>query len=211
MSGHVWAGWAEAWPARREERGEVVDGLTLDFARWHLPHGALLDAGCGDGWYAGALHSPSHQVTGVDATPGLLAAARREHPQVPFVEASLSTLPFADGTFDGTFCLTVLEWVNDPLAALRELRRVTKQDGRLVLGLLGAGNRTRDLHAARFWGESPMNGLLPWELPLLCDRVGWRVHASRGVSRGGWVDGERDAMTRAMLWLFALRRDESTA
>jgi len=202
--GSAWATWASAWPTRREERGEVVDDLVLRFARQHLPQGRVLDAGSGDGTYAARL-AAAFTVTGVDATPELVDTARRRHPGLPFDHASLEALPYRDGTFDGVFCLTVLEWVDDPLTALRELRRVTRPGGVLVLGVLGAGNGTRDLHVQRFGGRSPMNGLLPWELELLCEREGLRVQASLGVTRNGPVsERTRADMTRVMIWLVAV-------
>lgn len=203
MDRTAWTAWAPDWPARRAERGPVVDGLVLDFALRHLPPGRVLDAGCGDGFYTAALRERGLDPTGADATPGLLAHARAARPDLAFVEADLGALPFAGAAFGGAFCLTVLEWVPDPLAALRELRRVVRPGGALVLGVLGAGNRTRDLHLARFWGESPMNGLLPWELEALCAREGLAVFDALGVSRDGEVRGGRDAMTRAMIWLLA--------
>ncbi|WP_157448729.1 class I SAM-dependent methyltransferase [Deinococcus peraridilitoris] len=181
-----------------------MDDLILAFALGHLPgaDGAtVLDAGCGDGFYAGALRRAGLTVNGVDTTPALLERARQDHPGVDFVQADLISLPFSTHHFDAVFCLTVLEWLPDPLAALQELKRVARPGAPLVLGVLGAGNRTRDLHTARFWGESPMNGLLPWELPTLCERLALRVTASQGVTREGAISGGRDAMTRAMIWL----------
>ncbi|PYE56454.1 methyltransferase family protein [Deinococcus yavapaiensis KR-236] len=196
----VWSAWADVWPARRRERDGVVDEAILAFAARHLA-GRVLDAGCGDGAYTSALRARSFDVLGVDVTPELLTIARARHPDLRFEEASLARLPFSDAAFDSTFCLTVLEWAADPVASLRELRRVTA--GPLVLGVLGAGNRTRDVHLARFWGGSPMNGLLPWELKLLCEREELGVKDELGVSRSGVETGGRDAMTRAMIWLLA--------
>lgn len=196
----VWSGWAEAWPTRRRERDGFVDDAVLAFAARHLG-GRVLDAGCGDGAYTATLRERGFDVLGVDVTPELLAVARARLPDVTFEEASLARLPFPDAAFGSALCLTVLEWVADPVASLRELARVTA--GPLVLGVLGAGNRTRDLHLARFWGASPMNGLLPWELKLLCEREGWRVTDELGVSKTATERGGRDAMTRAMIWMMA--------
>lgn len=212
VGGDIWTDWASAWPARRAERGEVVDDLIVAFAARHLT-GRVLDAGCGDGAYTARLAAPRPvgpglDACGVDGTADLVTLARTAHPHLSFGQADLAALPFADDAFGGVLCLTVLEWVARPLESLRELVRVTRPGGTLVLGVLGAGNRTRDLHLARFWGESPMNGLLPWELALLCGREGLTVTDSLGVGREGrvtsGVTGERDAMTRAMIWLLAV-------
>ncbi|ADV68079.1 class I SAM-dependent methyltransferase [Deinococcus maricopensis] len=199
----VWRAWAEVWPARRAERTGAPDDAILSFARTHLPVGArVLDAGCGDGTYAAALHARGLDVQGVDLSEALLVQARARFPEVPFVRAALEALPFPDGAFGGALCLTALEWVAGPLAALRELARVTR--GPVVLGVLGAGNRTRALHLARLYAEaSPMNGLTPFEVAWLLEREGWTVTAEAGVTREGPCPPGRASMAEAMVYLWA--------
>lgn len=57
-----------------------------------------------------------------------LAAVRAPH-----VRARMETLPFADHSFDTVVCLETLEYVDEPLAALKEVLRVLAPDGRLIL------------------------------------------------------------------------------
>lgn len=171
----------------------------------HAPPGRLLDAGCGDGHYARALAGAGHVVTALDLSPALLTQVGNE---VQTVQGSVEALPFPAAHFDAALCLTVLEWVSDPVAALRELRRVLVPGGVLLAGVLGAANGTRALHLERYYSQSPMNGLLPWELHALLTREGYTVTAATGVTRDALLTplGQPDTratMTTAMIWLVA--------
>lgn len=117
-----------------------------------------LDAGCGTGVYTTRLADIGLAVTGVDADPEILAWARAKVPEATFLEADLAALPFDDDWFDLTLAVAVLCFVADPDAAARELIRVTRPGGRIVVGEL---NRT-SLWAAR----RRLKGLLgnkPWQ------------------------------------------------
>lgn len=68
-----------------EGEARLVDAMVPRHAR-------LLDAGCGPGRTAGALHRFGHQVVGVDADPVLIDAAQADHPGPRFLVADLSEL-----------------------------------------------------------------------------------------------------------------------
>src|SRR4051794_28189722 len=61
-----------------------------------LPAGRALDAACGTGRHAAKLVELGHQVVGVDATPAMLALARRKVPGVDFRRGDLAGLPVQD-------------------------------------------------------------------------------------------------------------------
>ena len=61
---------------------------------------------------------------GADANPDMIAAAREHLPQADLKEATAEDLPFEDGQFDLAFLGLVLHEADDPLAALKEARRV---------------------------------------------------------------------------------------
>jgi len=76
------------------------------------------------------------QVVAADFSPGMLAEGRRRHghlPNLTFVQADATDLPFADGEFDAVTMSYGLRNVQQPKKALAELHRVTKPGGRLVI------------------------------------------------------------------------------
>lgn len=88
----------------------------------------LLDAGCGEKPYA-PLFAPYVAVyVGLDTAP---------HAHADLV-GSAESIPAADGSFDVVLCVQVLEHVDDPARAIRELHRVTRPGGRVLLSTHGA-------------------------------------------------------------------------
>jgi SAM-dependent methyltransferase len=106
--------------------------VTAVLARLNLPKPArVLDAGCGGGGNLGAL-ALFGAVTGLEPAPEAAAAARaREIGEV--VDGSVEAMPFADGSFDVSTALDVIEHLDDDVAGLRELRRVTGPRGHLLV------------------------------------------------------------------------------
>lgn len=106
--------------------------LRAQLARIGLPAGArILDAGCGSGRTLDEL-ARLGTACGVDISPAAVAAARlRGHADVRV--ASVEDLPFPDDRFDLVTCLDVVEHTDDDRATLRELRRVTRPGGVLLM------------------------------------------------------------------------------
>ncbi|MEU9350474.1 class I SAM-dependent methyltransferase [Streptomyces griseoloalbus] len=94
----------------------------------------ILDAGCGSGPLSAALRDRGAVVTGIDASAGMLALARRRlGDDVPLHVVDLSgPLPFDDGVFDDVVASLVLHYLEDWGPALAELRRVLRPGGRLI-------------------------------------------------------------------------------
>ncbi|MFF4425085.1 class I SAM-dependent methyltransferase [Streptomyces sp. NPDC001549] len=94
----------------------------------------ILDAGCGSGPLTAALRDRGAVVTGIDASAGMLALARRRLGEgVALHVADLrDRLPFADGAFDDVIASLVLHYLEDWGPALAELRRVLRPGGRLI-------------------------------------------------------------------------------
>ncbi|HYN95567.1 MAG TPA: demethylmenaquinone methyltransferase [Pilimelia sp.] len=97
------------------------------------PGERVLDAGAGTGVSTAELAAGGAYAIGSDLSLGMLAAGRRARPEVRLVAADALSLPFADGTFDAVTISFALRNVVDPDAALRELARVTRPGGRLVV------------------------------------------------------------------------------
>jgi SAM-dependent methyltransferase len=138
-SGEVYThGYGEQTRRRMSQRTAETDAA---FLLPHLRSGMrLIDFGCGtDSITVGlaAAVAPG-EVVGVDIGPAQVEAARALAAEdgvtnVRFEVGSVYTLPFPDASFDAAFARSVLEHLSDPVAALREVRRVLKPGG--VIGL----------------------------------------------------------------------------
>jgi ubiquinone/menaquinone biosynthesis C-methylase UbiE len=106
--------------------------LFLGFALRAEPR-SLLDVGVGTGTLlaAAAAAFPKAKLTGIDPSPDLLASARSlaNLATADLREATAESLPFPDESFDACLCLLVLQEFPDVPAALREMKRVTRQGG----------------------------------------------------------------------------------
>jgi SAM-dependent methyltransferase len=102
------------------------------------PEGVVVDVGCGTGRALPALRAavgPHGIVIGLDLTPQMLTVARQRARDcgAALLLADASRLPFADASVDAVFAAGLITHLPDPDAGLRELARVTRPGGRLVL------------------------------------------------------------------------------
>jgi ubiquinone/menaquinone biosynthesis C-methylase UbiE len=98
----------------------------------------VLDVACGPGLLACAFAPVVRHVTGVDVTPAMLEQARalqeaRRLSNVTWDLAEAPPLPYPDGRFSIVTCRFSFHHLLDPLAVLREMRRVCEVDGRVVV------------------------------------------------------------------------------
>jgi demethylmenaquinone methyltransferase/2-methoxy-6-polyprenyl-1,4-benzoquinol methylase len=96
----------------------------------------ILDLGAGTASSSAALAQSGADVVAADFSPGMLAEGQRRHgsmPNLSFVEADATNLPFGDAEFDAVTMSYALRNVHEPKKALAELFRVTKPGGRLVI------------------------------------------------------------------------------
>lgn len=157
--------------------------------------GRVLDAGCGDGRLAVELAREADWVVGLDRDRGMMLAARERAGGRPgrmaFVLGDVGELPFRRESFDAVTAVTVLCFAHDPPAVVRELARVVRPAGRVVLGELGrwslwaAGRRLRALvpggiwSDARFWTARALRALLE-RAGLIPERTRGAVFYPRG-------------------------------
>ena len=101
------------------------------------PGEAILDLGCGDGALTEKLAATGAIVTGADASPAMVAAARARGLTVH--EVSADALPFA-GEFDAVFSNAALHWMPNAEAVIAAVYRALKLGGRFVAEMGGMGN-----------------------------------------------------------------------
>jgi SAM-dependent methyltransferase len=99
---------------------------------------AVLDVACGPGIVACAAALQGGHVTGIDITPAMLAQARERQRALKLHNldwrlGDASRLPFEAGTFDVVLTRYSFHHMTDPGAALREMRRVCRKGGRVVV------------------------------------------------------------------------------
>jgi SAM-dependent methyltransferase len=105
------------------------------------PGQRVLDVACGTGALTVAVAarvSPGGTVLGLDANPEMLAVARRKHPAIEWRDGHAESLPFADASFDAVVSQFGLMFFDDRVAALREMQRVLRPGGRLVVAVCDA-------------------------------------------------------------------------
>jgi phosphatidylethanolamine/phosphatidyl-N-methylethanolamine N-methyltransferase len=101
------------------------------------PGDHILEVGVGTGLNLG-LYPRTCRVTGIDLTGAVLEKARRRaarhHLQnIDLLQMDAGRLSFADDTFDVVYAAYVVSVVPDPIAVVREMRRVCKPGGSLVI------------------------------------------------------------------------------
>ncbi len=91
----------------------------------------VLDVGCGPGALTTVLAERlgADAVTAVDPSEPFVTAARERHPGVRVEHAAAERLPFGDGEFDAALAELVVHFMDDPVAGLREMARVTRERG----------------------------------------------------------------------------------
>jgi SAM-dependent methyltransferase len=176
---------------------------------------SLLDVGCNDGALLGDVRRafPAMRLAAVEINPSALATARRALPGAELHQAGADRLPFPDGDFDCVTCIEVLEHIPEALraVAIREMRRVLRPDGRLVLRTPHAGTFSwLDTNNYRFrcpWLYRALvgRGLRDAGYPGGAGDVVWHHHFTQAellaVAGAGW---EVEAVCHGGLLLFPL-------
>jgi demethylmenaquinone methyltransferase / 2-methoxy-6-polyprenyl-1,4-benzoquinol methylase len=111
----------------RRWRRDVLDAVDA------RPGQLVLDLAAGTGTSSEPLAERGSVVVPCDFSIGMLRVGKQARPRLPFTAGDGTRLPFADNTFDAVTISFGLRNIVDPLAGLRELLRVTKPGGRLVV------------------------------------------------------------------------------
>ena len=96
----------------------------------------VADLGCGTGNVSELLAPRVERVIAVDVSEPMLDAARKRlkgTANVQFLAGAMEKLPISAGSVDAAICALVLHHVEEPIAALREMRRIVKAPGGIAL------------------------------------------------------------------------------
>jgi ubiquinone/menaquinone biosynthesis C-methylase UbiE len=128
--------------------------------------GVWLDIGCGTGTFSRALAAAGRRVVGIDGAPTMIAEANclaessGLSEQVSFrIERNLEQLPFRDGEFDGCICFSVLEYLENPESACREMARVVKPGGTIIISVPNKDALLRRLARMSPWSKTESGDL----------------------------------------------------
>jgi SAM-dependent methyltransferase len=122
VSRHPW------WAARKDLVLAMLEGLNI------LPPAAVLEAGCGWGTNLEALEAEGYEIAGLDVSRRALD--RLDRPNRQLIEADLSRgLPDSLPAYDCVLALDVIEHIDDDTKAIRELARLLKPGGRVIVSV----------------------------------------------------------------------------
>ena len=174
--------WYQTPAGRRADRLEkqVLGSLLVEFPGAR----SILEVGCGTGHFSRWFTQQGLWTVGLDRSAAMVAEVRRD-PPFGLVLGDGMKLPFRDSAFDLVAFVTTLEFVEDPVQALREARRVATQG--LILGVLNAWSilgwtrrvkgwfRPSLYREARFYSVLRLRRLLREALGQEGQRMAWRT------------------------------------
>jgi len=158
---------------------EKMTSETLNAA--FIPGGLFLDVGCGRAVDAIQLLERGMKGVGIEVSDFMLEEANKalaeKNLKMELVRAFGENLPFADDTFDVVYCKGAIDHFYNPQAAIREMARVTKPDGWVVISV--ANFESAGFRLGRFITEmrrSKPEENLAWDTPVdHTIRVDYRV------------------------------------
>jgi len=109
----------------RDLRAYLFEKAGINHAR------RILEVGCGTGAILREL-ATSASIHGLDLNPDALAQCQIQTPTATLICGNGLALPYLEQTFDITYCHYFLLWVNDPLQAISEMKRVTRRHGHIL-------------------------------------------------------------------------------
>ena len=162
-------GYSKREAQRLEEQSEILETLLHGDTRY--PAGNhVLEAGCGVGAQSVILakQSPEAKFTSIDISPESLEKAEaavlaQGHSNFTFRQADILQLPFEDEQFDAVFVCFVLEHLDDPDAALLELKRVLRRGGEITV--------IEGDHGSCFWHPETEASLKVWKCMIRAQAI----------------------------------------
>jgi arsenite methyltransferase len=152
------------------------------------PGETIVDIGCGTGLLTLDLARAvggTGNVIGIDPSAEMRSVCEKrcsDRTNVEIIEGTVESLPLEDNSVDGAVSLQVFEYVSDIAAALKEVSRVLRPGGRLVVGdfhwdshIWHSDNIERMTHILRIWDQHLTERRVPALLSPLLRQAGFEV------------------------------------
>jgi len=100
------------------------------------PQDDILECACGTGLLTGVIAPRCKSLVATDFSPKMLKRAKKKYGKyrnVRFEQADITNLAYADGSFDTVVAANVIHLLDEPYAALHELERVCRPEGRIII------------------------------------------------------------------------------
>ena len=168
IQGKLWGKAPKGWAEIQEPMHKPLWNAMLDTTEVRA-NTVFLDVGCGAGGASNIAKERGAHVHGIDAAEGLLSFAIQNIPSGKFQVADIENLPYTDHMFDVIFASNSIQYSEDRVATLKELKRVCKPKGQIVAGLFGAPEKVDYriiFKAMRDAMPEPPKGGGPFELSM---------------------------------------------
>lgn len=194
---------------------DKVWGRALRLALAPHPGDVVLDLAAGTGASSAALaRGTGARVVACDLSQGMIDVGRSRHPEIEFVRGDATALEFEADSFDAVTISYGLRNVEDPGAALREMARVTRPGGRLVVCEFSTPTNPlfRALYRMDLETVMPLLARLASSDDDAYDYLAESILAwhdqetlARMVAQAGWVDVEYRNLTGGIVALHRAR------
>lgn len=150
----------ETVAAYQEEARRVFFEEVLSVCQKYVD-GKVVDIGCGSGFFLQLLakHATHRGIYGIDFSSSSIVRCRREIPEGKFLLSDIYRLGCRDGVFDTIICMETLEHVERPDDALREIMRVCRDGGHVIITIPN-GPDDHYIGHLNFWSESEFRSVL---------------------------------------------------
>ena len=166
IQGELWGKSPNGWAEVQEPQHKPLWEAMLD-ATAVGKDTTFLDVGCGAGGSSKLAKDRGAVVHGIDVAEGLLSFAKQIVSNGNFKVADIENLPYDDNKFDVVYAANSLQYSENRISALLELKRVCKPNGRIIAGLFGQPEKVDFriiFKALREIMPEPLKGGGPFEL-----------------------------------------------
>jgi demethylmenaquinone methyltransferase/2-methoxy-6-polyprenyl-1,4-benzoquinol methylase len=144
----------------------------------------ILDVACGTGIFIETLKEKYKdiKVTGIDFAQNMIDKAMRKFPDTNFIVTDVVSLPFGNNAFDKVMCLNAFPHFEDKFQAIKEIARVLKKDGLLLLAHTNSKSNTDNHH-------KNVGGLIAEDL-LPCNETISLILSDNGFKNIKFIDND---------------------